>query len=313
MKNLIVLAVLIFVILVAGLIAVRAQLPAGYTEATPVRDTNLPFDSGGHSHSACFLRADDGIYDEAKLKPLLEKPECAEEIKALKVDFARHTLVAWSAHSDCHMGAATKVFRSDTDKKYLVITNIIYGGCRASGSRQGWIVLDKIPAGYTLEMKEVRIDRIHGPQTEGFQFPKAPSNIKPEPMESREVDVKDCLPLERQSQWILIKSEYLKTALENKGPECAEHFRNLAIDFDKYTLAGYNVNTGDCGRPAGLEQKAFRDAGENRYVLEISYPRRSGSCHVPIWHAVWVLVPKLPEGYSFDFEVREKKSQPEKL
>jgi hypothetical protein len=298
-------------LILAALLAVKAQPaataptqpPAGYTEVTPARKLPGIFGYGG-----CYMREGGGVFDEARLKPLLERKECAEELKALNVDFAKHTLVGWSAHSDCHMSAHTKVFRSETEKKYLVIVNNIYGGCRASGSRSGWIVLNKIPADYTLDMKEVRVDRIHGINAGGadFYFPKPKSNIKPVLIESREVEVLGCLPLERQSQWILIKEEFLQTALDGKNPECRQLFKNLAIDFDKYTLAGYNVNTGDCQRPPGLGHQVFNDAGEKRYVMEISYIRNHGSCHVPRWHAVWVLVPKLPGDYGFEFKLNPK-------
>jgi hypothetical protein len=278
------------------------QPPPGYTEVTPARA--LP---GIFNYSECYMR-EGGVFDEARLKPLLERKECSEEIKALNIDFAKHTLIGWTARSDCHMHVRTKVFRSETEKKYLVVVNNIYGGCRASGSRSGWIALDKIPAGYTLEMQEVRVDRIHDINDDGadFYFPKPKSNIKPVRIESREINVLDCLPLERQSQWILIKDEFLQNALEGKSRECRQLFKNLAIDFDKYTLAGYNVNTGHCSRPPDLEQKVFADADEKRYVMEIGYTRPPGYCHVPTYHPIWVLVPKLPAYYGFRFDAKAK-------
>jgi hypothetical protein len=297
-------------LILAALLAVKAQPsdnapvqpPAGYTEVTPARA--LP---GISNYRGCYLR-EDGIFDEAKLKPLLARKECAEEFRSLNIDFAKHTLIGWTASSDCHMAVRTRVFRSEAEKKYLVVINNIYGGCRAGGSRSGWIVLDKIPADHTLEMKEVRVDRIHGINAGGadFYFPKPPSNIKPVRLESREIDVLGCLPLERQSQWILIKEEFLQTALDGKGRECKQLFKDLAIDFDKYTLAGYNVNTGHCGRPPGLEARVFDDAGEKRYVMEIGYTRPPGYCHVPTYHPIWVLVPKLPAYYGFQFDAKAK-------
>lgn len=308
-KNLIVLVVMIAAIIVAGFVAIRAQMPEGYTEVKLAWGSgNEFFGFGGRSD--CWIR-EDGIYDEAKLKPLLADKECAESVKAMKIDFAKQTLVGWSAGSDCHMRVHIKVLRSEAEKKYLVVINNIYGGCRAGGSRSGWIVLDKIPADHTLEVKEVRVDRIHGIHADGkdFYFPQPPPVSTPVLIESRQIDVKNCLPLERQSQWVLIKEEFLQTALEGKGPECKEHFKNLAIDFDKYTLAGYNINSGDCHRPADLTQKAFSDDGLKRYVMEISYSRpRYGSCHVARWHSVWALVPKLPGHYSFQFELKAKEA-----
>lgn len=292
-------------LIAAAVIAAKAQ-PAGYTEVPQVPGRGSAIFNFNNA-DGCRLR-EGGIYDAEKLRSLREVSKCAETIDSLNLDLTKHTLIGWSAHSDCHMRAIAKVFRSEAEKKYLVVINNIYGGCRAGGSRSGWIVIDKIPADYTFNIKEVRVDRIHGINADGaeFYFPKPKSDIKPVLIESREIDVQGCLPLDRQSQWILIKDEFLQTALENKTRECKQLFKKLAIDFDKYTLAGYNVNTGDCYRPADLGQKVFDDAGEKRYVMEISYTDRHGACHVPRWHAVWVLVPKLPEGYGFTFEVKPK-------
>lgn len=287
-------------LMLAAFVTVKAQPPVGYTEVTPARSG-----FGMFRYGRCLM-GEGGIFDEARLKPLLERKECAEEMKNLEVDFAKHTLIGYRAGGDCHMRLMTKVFRSDTEKKYLLVINNIYGGCRAGGSRSGWIVLDKIPDDYKFEMKEVRVDRIHGINAgDGdFFFPKPSSNIRPILIESREIDVLGCLPLDGQSQWILIKDEFLQTALENKSRTCKEMFKNLAIDFDKYTLAGYNVASGHCSRPPDLAQQVFDDAGEKRYLMEISFTSRAGSCHVLQYHPIWVLVPKLPEGYGFQFELK---------
>jgi len=307
MKNLLVLAVMIFVIIVTGFIAAHAQLPAGYVEITPLNGAASNFGAGYVGRAACLFR-EDGIYDEEKLRKLRDNPRCADEVKALNVDLSKHTLISYSARSDCHMRLRVKAFRSDTEKKYLVILNNIYGGCRAGGSREGWLILDKMPEGFTLEMKEVKVDRLHEPDggSRGeFVFPKQPSGMAPELLESREVDVQGCLPLDRQSQWILIKQEFLDKALEDKSPRCRQLFKTLAIDFDKYTLAGYNVNTGDCYRPATLTQKLYKDFDQKRYRMEISYPENYGACHVVRYFPIWVLAPKLPADYGFQFEEKE--------
>lgn len=293
-------------LIAAAVIAAKAQ-PAGYTEVPQLPGHGSAIFNFNSNADGCWIR-DNGIYDAEKLRPFRAVPKCLESINALNLDPTKHTLIGWAAHSDCHMHVKAKVFRSEAEKKYLAIINNIYGGCRAGGSRSGWIVIDKMPDDYAFDMKEVRVDRIHGVNATGedFYFPKPKSDIKPVLLDSREIDAGGCLPLDRQSQWILIKEEFLKTALENKSRECRQHFKKLAIDFEKYTLAGYNVNTGDCYRPPDLEHRVFNDAGEKRYVMEISYIRNHGSCHVPRWHAVWVLVPKLPGDYGFEFKLDPK-------
>jgi len=309
MKNLILLVVWIFAIVVAGFIAVRAQLPAGYNEVPlAFGSSNELFGLG--MERDCWIR-EVGIYDEAKLKPLLEDKKCAEAMKTLNVDFKKQTLVGWSAHSDCHMRVRIKVFRNDAEKNFLVIVNNIYGGCRAGGSRSGWIKLDKLPAGYTLNMKEVRVDRIHGINGDGkdFYFPKQPTGIKPQIMESREVDIKGCLPLDRQSQWVFIKDEFLQKALEEKSAECKAVFKDLGIDFDKYWLAGYNFSTGDCERPAGVTQKVVKDFDLVSYTLEIGYDRPKTMCAELKYHPIWVVMEKPANGFTINIEAKMRKTE----
>lgn len=300
-------AAFLFIALLAAILSANvpahAQLPAGYVEIQPISPAPLLFRL--RSSADCYIR-DDGIYDEERLKPLLANQKCAERLRALNLDHKTQTFIRYSARGDCHMHLRTKIFRSDTDKKYLLIINNIYGGCRAGGSREGWIVIDKIPDGYELNIREVRVDRIHGVNADGqdFYFPLQPSGIKPELIESREIEVKGCLPLDRQSQWILIKDEFLQRALEGRSSECKELFADLAIDFEKYTLAGYNVNTGDCTRPPSLSQKVYKDFDEKRYRMEISYDQPAVRCEELTWHALWVIVPKPPGDHGFQFELK---------
>lgn len=303
MKKAAFVTIALLTVILSADVPAHAQLPAGYVEIQPVN--HVPMLSRMRPGTDCYIR-DDGIYDEEKLKPLLAKPQCAEQLRALNVDHKTQTLIGYSARGDCHMRLYTKIFRSDTDKKYLLVINNVYGGCRAGGSREGWMVIDKIPEGYGLNIREVRVDRIHGVNADGedFYFPKQPSGIKPELIESREIDVKGCLPLDRQSQWILIKDEFLQSALEGRSRECKALFAGLAIDFDKYTLAGYNVNTGDCTRPPSLSQKVYKDFDEKHYRMEISYAKPAASCEELTWHALWVIVPKLPGDHGFEFELK---------
>lgn len=295
--------------IVFGSFTTYAQLPAGYFEIQGKRPAISPFDERGYG--GCFL-VDGGIVDEAMLKPLMERKECADEIKALAVDLKKETLIAYRVGGDCHMSIRHKLFRNDDEKKLLLVVNNLYGGCRAGGSRKGWIVLDKLPADYTLDIKIVRVDKIHGINAENpgeFKFPKQPSNIKPVLMESREVDMKGCLPMTGQSRWILSKGEHLKEALDTslKDKECREHFASLAIDFDKYVLAGYNLRTGHCSAPP-VQAKIYNDAGENRYIIDFEYDEPRGSCHALIYHPVWLLVPRVLETYSFEFRNNGKAS-----
>ena len=144
-----------------------AAQPEGYIEVPRLRT----FPGGGFG---CYIPS--GNYDEEKLRAVLQRPNCAKETRGLKVDLQKETLIRYNVGSDCHMRVETRVFRIDAEKRYEAIINNIYGGCRAGGWRQGWIVIEKLPPGYNLDVVEVKIDRIHGPiRDEGFAYPKPPS------------------------------------------------------------------------------------------------------------------------------------------
>lgn len=288
-----------------GVLTVRAQLPEGYVEVFPQRST--PTEWGRSGIAPCSIR-EDGVFDEAALQKLFTIPKCEDSIKAMNLDLSRQTLVGYSVGGDCHMRVSVRTFRSDRDKKYLTIINNIYGGCRAGGWRSGWIILDKMPAGYTLEVKEVRVERIRqGDDTTVFKFPKLPTGIPPEVLESRTVDIRGCLPMTGQSQWVFIKQDFLRDGIDrhpDQKAECTAVFSALNIDFDKYDLAGYNVNTGDCTRPDGIESRVVKDYDELVYRLEITYPKPAKPCDVLTYHPLWVVVPKAPSGYSFRIEAK---------
>lgn len=157
-------AISFFLIFVITL-SVAAQ-PEGYVEVRQLRTFS-------DTRWKC-LRATDGVYDEAKFRALGADKNCVSNTD-IEVDFEKESLLHYSAASDCHMRVSTKVFLSDTLRKYKLIVNNIYGGCRAGGWRRGWIVIEKMRAGFIMELAEVKIDRIHrGGGGDVFEYPRAP-------------------------------------------------------------------------------------------------------------------------------------------
>lgn len=277
--------------------------PKGYIEIPQLR--HVP-----ESRLGCYIG--NVVIDAEKLGEFEKSPNCKDILKDLSIDFERETLVHYSVGSDCHMSIAIKALRSDADKRYKIIIDNIYGGCRAGGTRKGWVAVEKLRPGYNMEVVVVMVDRIHERSTgDGFVYPKPPSIKKSEALETREVDVMDCLPLSGQSRWILIKEAFLGDALARAADKaaCAEHFKRLNIDFEKQTLVGYSFSSGHCGRPPGLEFSAVKetssDPTENRFVLKIGYDD-PGKDYCKVWSTspLWVIVPKLPAGYGFEFDAR---------
>lgn len=150
--------------------------PAGYVE---VKQIHLPTSD----QLGCFRGS--GIYDAEMVRSVISKNdavayerECVDPTKAMGIDLATHTLVRYSVASDCHMRVATKVIRSDAEKKFKLVINNIYGGCRAGGWRQGWVAFEKIPPDYAFEIIEVKVDRNNAPVHDpDFTWPK-PESVK---------------------------------------------------------------------------------------------------------------------------------------
>jgi hypothetical protein len=112
-----------------------------------------------------------GPYDAEAIAGIRSIENCRKYLPADGSDVKDRTLVRWSAGSDCHMRVAIKVFRVDAERRYRVILNNIYGGCRAGGWRSGWVTFDKIPQGYSVELIEIKVDRFHrGDDESEFKF-----------------------------------------------------------------------------------------------------------------------------------------------
>lgn len=279
--------------------------PSGWVEVPQKR--HLPTDRFG-----CWL--DSGLYDRDRLRAAMDKTaNCKERLAGLDVDHQKESLIYYHAGSDCHMRVAINVFRVDSEQKYKFILNNIYGGCRAGGWRSGFVVIDKIPPGYSLEMHEVRIDRIHGPiREESFAFPLPPSVTKRESLETRQVYLADCLPLTGQSQWILRSREHIERALADKpnSTKCLDRIDDLDLDLSTHMLAGFSFASGYCWRPAGLELSAVSetssDPTENRFVVTASFDEPRVPCRAWNTWPVWLIVPRLPDGYRMSFEAKAR-------
>ena len=104
----------------------------------------------GSTYFRCFFN--NGIYDETNFKKLIAtKKGCGYAGALMKPDFNTQTLIGYGVGGDCHMKASVKVFRSDTRKKYIIKITTYWGRCRAGGSFEGWLTIEKIPADYSLE------------------------------------------------------------------------------------------------------------------------------------------------------------------
>jgi hypothetical protein len=75
------------------------------------------------------------------------------------------------------------------------------------------------------------------------------------------------------------------------------------IDFSKHTLVGIELRTGWCRDPI-FTYRVFKDEAKKKYLLAVRYQPPEGVCRASDQYDLWVLVPRLPEQYEVDFEVK---------
>jgi hypothetical protein len=284
-------AVSLFIVCSASL--VNAQIK----EETEIRVLNEV-----HSHNWECVQRENSVVSKEDFWKILADARCTNLRKTLEVDFEKQTLISFNVRGDCFVSAVAKIFRSDAEKKYTVKIRKRWGGCRAAGSYQRWLVIEKIPNDYRVEFSEAETKYSEWNETDVTRFINSQ-----EKLETAEIDLKGCIQTIYKTQFV-IKDEaaYLKTIRNDASRDfCLKNVEK--IDFGKHTLAGIGINSGYCDIPAGLEYKVAKDTEKKQYLLDISYiDPRDSVCRALSQYDLWLLVPKLPEGYEVKFEVRAR-------
>jgi hypothetical protein len=313
------------------------KLPSGYDTAFEIGERNPPGEQFGKevpvspaagyaSRSVTCLNVDTRVYNEESLKKLLSFGQCSQMFQGAKIDFKKQTLIGWQVGGDCHMMVDTNFYRDDKEKLFTLVIKNIWGGCRAGGWRQGMFTVDKIPSDYKVKFVEYLVEDRAGKDSreandsnavwtaDGQNIPSAllsePGALatglppaKPFSLEIRGIDIYGCISLRFSSHDAVINdNETFQKAVRKDGQEdyCKKNLEK--IDFSKNTLLGINLDTGYCREPLGLESKAVRDDEKKQVTLQISYIKPNGLCRALSSYDLWVLVPKIPNGYEVKFE-----------
>lgn len=263
----------------------------------------------GSRHYECRFTENAAI-DEEKFKKIIADKKCSYLESALEVDFTKQTLIGFSIGGDCFVRASAKVFRPNREKKYKVKIKKIRGGCRAGGSLQGWLVIEKIPAGYAIEFDVIRVDGRKESGDAEFSFmnvEKPTGNKSAERLETRHIDLKGCIQTIYDKQFVIRDNQtYLNTIRGDATRDwCLKNLEK--IDFGKHTLLGIEINSGYCRIPVGLEYQTVKDEAKKQYLLSVSYiDPRGRVCRALSQYDLWVLVPSLPDDYEVKFEVNAR-------
>ena len=158
------LSVLLFcVLLIPALLLNPALQASSQTPASGADEVAIPIIDEVHSKGWCSMRPEPGpVVDEETFKKVLAI-ECFSFLKKLKVDFNKQSLIHFDVRGDCFVRGAIKITRNDTRKKYTLSVTKFSGGCRAAGSFQGWVVIEKLRPDHAIESVEREKDEDYRP------------------------------------------------------------------------------------------------------------------------------------------------------
>jgi hypothetical protein len=140
----------------------------------------------------------------------------------------------------------------------------------------------------------------------GFLVVLSAFSANAQELKSRRIDVKNCIQMYRQQSFV-IKDQptFLKEIRSDMSRErCLKDLEK--IDFEKHTLVGIELNTGDCGVPLLEPAKVVKAETEKQFVVKINYWEPREPCRAYSQYDLWLLVPKLPADYTVKFDVKGK-------
>ncbi|MGC2234717.1 MAG: hypothetical protein WA584_00970 [Pyrinomonadaceae bacterium] len=265
-------------------------------------ETEVPVLNEVYSRNWECVQRENSVVSKEAFRQILADARCINLRKTLEVDFEKQTLISFSVRGDCFVSADSKIFRSDAEKKYTVKIRKRWGGCRAAGSFQRWFVIEKIPPDYKVEFDESKTEYTEQNEKDVFSLINSQ-----ETLETKQIDLKGCIQTIFITEFVIKdEADYLKTIRNDASRDfCLKNLEK--IDFARHTLLGIQINSGYCRVPAGLEYKVVKDAEKKQYLPDISYiDPRGSTCRALSQYDLWLLVPKIPEGYDVKFQVKAR-------
>ncbi|MEZ5347439.1 MAG: hypothetical protein R2681_18045 [Pyrinomonadaceae bacterium] len=235
-----------------------------------------------------------GVVSEADLKNVRERKRC-ELGEYLSVDFQKQTLILYRLGGDCHMRLDIKgIFREDEKKTVTVEIDNIWGGCRAGGWIDGFLVTEKIPDNYKVEINENLIDDRNYLQR----------NLLRSKIETSEIDLKGCIQMFNPKEFrIRSAEEYLKLIRKDAQQAACEKLVG-SLDFEKYSYAGVLLRSGYCRVPVGLRHWGINDLRKGKFIINVRYTKPEVTCRALSRYELWLKLPKLSTDQNIEFDIQ---------
>ena len=251
--------------------------------------------------SRCFRMTGNSVIDAAKFEEIVKRKGCETLKESLQIDLEKHTLISYHVGGDCMMRLRKNVSRDDSEKKLVVEIFNIWGGCRAGGRLSGLLAVDKIPSDFTIEFVVHLVEEDTRGGIAERETGEIPASQNDNLLKTREISLAGCIQTFTAKEFAITSNKQLLNAIRKDASResCLENLEN--IDFDRFSLLGMNINSGYCRRPLELRHQVFKDDFNQKYLLSITYKEPRGVCRAISSYDLWILVPKLPAGYTVDF------------
>lgn len=206
-------------------------------------------------------------------------------------------------------GAAERLRAQSGQPKTLYFASSDEKGIAEITERFAEILGQQAPAGLRWHYEPMPGEKhstiYHPAALKAFRAVFKPNTAEGE-LEAREFDMKGCIALyhPKLNRQVVINDESaLRSFIWNdrRFERCLADLKR--VDLSKYTLLGVEINSGWCRRPLGLTHRVMKDESQKRYLLRVTYQSPGEPCRALSQYDLWVLVPKLPDGYKVDFEV----------
>ena len=108
-----------------------------------------------------------------------------------------------------------------------------------------------------------------------------------------EFGMRDCIPLKlNESNFVINSQEEFESAVPNGTTRDVCMRESASIDWERYSLVGNNISSGNCSRPIGLDFNCHYAESSNTMMVNIVYEENQPLCRALSSYNYWLLIPR---------------------